>query len=110
MFSEAFDEIENLDVPLRVAHDGIELFQLKKTNITMTILNGFLLESLCSVLSERHFDPGEVLEERFRIVREVAQGGMGVVYKALQKGPNRIVALKMILAGGHAEAKDLMRF
>src|SRR5437868_2586902 len=24
-------------------------------------MNGFLLESLCSALSERHFDPGEVL-------------------------------------------------
>jgi serine/threonine protein kinase len=63
-------------------------------------MQGFLLEP---VIKREEGEPtlqgGDLLQNRFRIVREVAQGGMGVVYEAQDEKLGRRIALKCAKAG-----------
>jgi tetratricopeptide (TPR) repeat protein len=63
-------------------------------------MHGFLMEPLCPpAVPEHPFEPGEVLEGRFLIVREVARGGMGIVYEARDEKLERRIAIKCAKTG-----------
>ena len=48
--------------------------------------------------------------EDYELLNEIARGGMGIVYRAQQRTPSRIVALKMILPAHLSSSGAVNRF
>jgi serine/threonine-protein kinase len=69
-----------------------------------------VLQKLDEQESRPEVDPliGMVLGDRFEVMHKIGEGGMGAVYKAMQKGIGREVAVKVLL-GDVARNKTLVR-
>ena len=55
-------------------------------------------------------DPGTRRFGRYELLEQIGREGMGIVYRARESSPDRIVALKMILAGRLASPEEVKRF
>ena len=63
-------------------------------------MDGFLLRPLFPAPDIEHrLEPGDLLAGRFRIVRALNEGGMGIVYEAVDEKLERRVAIKCAKAG-----------
>lgn len=87
---------------LRVASDGDEEL-LRETHDAVEWeerMGGFLRRPWLSLQDlERPFRPGQLVNNRFEIVREIGHGGMGIVYEAFDRKREQRIAIKSAKLG-----------
>jgi hypothetical protein len=66
-------------------------------------MGDFLRKPLVDLIDEqkldRPFEPGQMVSERFEIIREIGDGGMGIVYEAYDRTRDKRIALKCARLG-----------
>jgi WD40 repeat protein/tetratricopeptide (TPR) repeat protein len=109
------------DLPAaELCRDRPELAAEAESLRTLRQLNGLERADpeIASTSSQMQTDPPTAAESPrpsptvpgYEVLGKLGEGGMGVVYQARHLRLNRVVALKVILAGGHAGAAQLARF
>jgi serine/threonine protein kinase len=86
--------------------------ELAATNTLGIKADGTWGEDKARATSASEEIPEETPQPQFgyQVLKRIAAGGMGVVFKARQLGLNRIVALKMIRSGAYASDEEIARF
>ena len=97
---------------LRFPADGAVIDALFLDTPTEAFPGPMALPSTVSAAAESSAPAGAGWPEipGYEILAQLAPGGMGLVYRARQLGLNRLVAVKVIRSGAHADAHERARF